>query len=241
MAVRYDPSTNHLDIPQNVKVGTKRYLAPEVLADTINTTDFESFKRADIYALGLVLWEICQRQRTNPTQCTTETATLPPHRLPYSEFVGSDPSLEDMRKVVCEDNLRPNIPNSWSNDPMLSEMTCIMQECWYESAAARLTAIRVKKNVDILQTKYRKIVQLSKINEANSTAHNELATDAVAKKNNTQRSHRNVNFAGTNQVSCKKSPYNKKGSEMSQTEDSSMALLLPQNNQNQKADDSIRI
>ena len=242
MAVRYDPSTNHLDIPQNVKVGTKRYLAPEVLADTINTTDFESFKRADIYALGLVLWEICQRQRTNPTQCTTEAATLPPHRLPYSEFVGSDPSLEDMRKVVCEDNLRPNIPNSWSNDPMLSEMTCIMQECWYESAAARLTAIRVKKNVDILQTKYRKIVQLSKINEANSTSHNELVVDAVAKKNNSQRSHRNVNFAGTNQVSCKKSPYNKKGSETSQMEDpSTMALLLPQNNQNQKADDSIRI
>merc|ERR1712088_1043505 len=29
MAVRYDPSTNHLDIPQNGKVGTKRYLAPE--------------------------------------------------------------------------------------------------------------------------------------------------------------------------------------------------------------------
>ena len=125
MAVRYDPSTNHLDIPQNGKVGTKRYLAPEVLADTINTTDFESFKRADIYALGLVLWEICQRQRINPSQCTKDSA---PYRLPYSEIVGPDPSIEDMKKVVCEDNLRPNIPNSWSTDPVLSEMTRIMHE-----------------------------------------------------------------------------------------------------------------
>ena len=167
MAVRYDPSTNHLDIPQNGKVGTKRYLAPEVLADTINTTDFESFKRADIYALGLVFWEICQRQRVNSSQCSKDSA---PYRLPYSEIVGSDPSIEDMKKVVCEDNLRPNIPNSWSTDPVLSEMTRIMKECWYESSAARLTAIRVKKNVDILHGKHRKMMQLTKINEANNTA-----------------------------------------------------------------------
>merc|ERR1712064_155491 len=49
-------------------------------------------------------------------------------------------------------------------------MTRIMKECWYESAAARLTAIRVKKNVDILQGKHRKMMQLTKINEANNTA-----------------------------------------------------------------------
>jgi serine/threonine protein kinase len=42
-------------------VGTKRYLAPEVLDDSINTSDFESFKCADVYALGLVFWEICTR------------------------------------------------------------------------------------------------------------------------------------------------------------------------------------
>ena len=242
MAVRYDPSTNHLDIPQNGKVGTKRYLAPEVLADTINTTDFESFKRADIYALGLVFWEICQRQRTNPSQ-RTETV---PFRLPYSEYVGSDPSLEDMRKVVCDDNFRPNIPNSWSTDPVLSEMTRIMQECWYESAAARLTAIRVKKNADILQTKYRKRIQLTKINEANNTA-NEAVTSSssgVSKKSNTNCT-RNVNFAATNNASSsRKKIYNNKNPDKSSSEDpSTTALLLPQNNQNQKSEgmESIRI
>ena len=59
--IRYDPETGHIDIPLNGKVGTKRYLAPEVLDDTINMSDFESFKCADVYALGLVFWEICSR------------------------------------------------------------------------------------------------------------------------------------------------------------------------------------
>ena len=240
MAVRYDPSTNHLDIPQNGKVGTKRYLAPEVLADTINTTDFESFKRADIYALGLVFWEICQRQRSNSSQCTKESA---PYRLPYSEIVGPDPSLEDMKKVVCEDNLRPNIPNSWSTNPVLSEMTRIMQECWYESAAARLSAIRVKKNIDILQGKHRKLIQLTKINEANNTANGASiittnSSSSATKKSNTNHVRtRNVNFASTNNASSRKKVYeNGKSPDKTISEDPSAASLLPQKN-NQKSDD----
>ena len=36
-------------------------MAPEVLDDTLNILHFDSFKRADIYSLGLVLWEITRR------------------------------------------------------------------------------------------------------------------------------------------------------------------------------------
>ena len=231
MAVRYDPSTNYLDIPQNGKVGTKRYLAPEVLADTINTSDFESFKRADIYALGLVLWEICQRQRTNPSQ----SIEITPFRLPYSEVVGSDPSLEDMRKVVCEDNLRPNIPNSWSTDPLLSEMTRIMQECWYDSAHARLSAIRVKKNLDTLQVKYRKMIQLTKINEAN-TANDDIAvSSSIAVKIADSNRSRNVNFSTANNASRNRT-YPTMKSDITHSEDPAVALLLPQNNQTRKSE-----
>lgn len=38
-----------------------RYMAPEVLDDSINMKHFEPFKRADIYAMGLVFWEIASR------------------------------------------------------------------------------------------------------------------------------------------------------------------------------------
>lgn len=36
-------------------------MAPEILDETINTQSFESFKRADIYSLGLVFWELARR------------------------------------------------------------------------------------------------------------------------------------------------------------------------------------
>lgn len=38
-----------------------RYMAPEVLDESINMCHFDSFKCADIYALGLVYWEIARR------------------------------------------------------------------------------------------------------------------------------------------------------------------------------------
>ncbi len=45
----------------NIICHVHRYMAPEVLDDSINMKHFESFKRADIYALGLVFWEIARR------------------------------------------------------------------------------------------------------------------------------------------------------------------------------------
>ncbi|KAG7257551.1 hypothetical protein CRUP_017694, partial [Coryphaenoides rupestris] len=60
LAVMHFQDTNELDVGNNPKVGTKRYMAPEVLDDSIQTDCFESYKRVDIWALGLVLWEIAR-------------------------------------------------------------------------------------------------------------------------------------------------------------------------------------
>ena len=38
--------------------GTRRYMAPESLDQTLNLKSFEAFKQADMYSLGLVFWEI---------------------------------------------------------------------------------------------------------------------------------------------------------------------------------------
>ena len=44
------------------QVGTLRYMAPEVLEGAVNLRDCEaSLKQIDVYALGLVLWEIASR------------------------------------------------------------------------------------------------------------------------------------------------------------------------------------
>ncbi|NXM87197.1 ACV1C protein, partial [Oenanthe oenanthe] len=61
LAVKHDSVLNSIDIPQNPRVGTRRYMAPEILEDAMNVSIFESFKRADMYSLGLVYWEIARR------------------------------------------------------------------------------------------------------------------------------------------------------------------------------------
>ncbi|KAK2108922.1 Activin receptor type-1C [Saguinus oedipus] len=107
LAVKHDSILNTIDIPQNPKVGTKRYMAPEMLDDTMNVNIFESFKRADIYSVGLVYWEIARR-------CSVR-GIVEEYQLPYYDMVPSDPSIEEMRKVVCDQKFRPSIPNQWQS------------------------------------------------------------------------------------------------------------------------------
>ena len=58
--------TNKIDIgAHNARVGTTRYMAPEVLSQCLKFDSFESFKQSDMYSFGLVLWEMCRRTRPN--------------------------------------------------------------------------------------------------------------------------------------------------------------------------------
>lgn len=43
------------------KVGTARYMAPEVLESRMNLENVESFKQTDVYSMALVLWEMTSR------------------------------------------------------------------------------------------------------------------------------------------------------------------------------------
>ena len=40
------------------------------------------------------------------------------YKPPFHDVVPSDPSFDDMKKVVCVDQQRPNIPNRWFSDPV---------------------------------------------------------------------------------------------------------------------------
>ncbi|XP_046998744.1 TGF-beta receptor type-1 isoform X1 [Schistocerca americana] len=139
LAVRHDVATDTVDIPLNNRVGTKRYMAPEVLDELINTNHFDSFKRADVYALGLIFWEIARRCNVG--------GIYDEYQLPFYDMVPSDPTIEEMRKVVCIDRQRPSIPNRWQSNEALHVMSKLMKECWYHNAAARLTALRIKKTL----------------------------------------------------------------------------------------------
>ncbi|XP_021703580.1 TGF-beta receptor type-1 isoform X3 [Aedes aegypti] len=139
LAVRHNVATDTVDIPSTHRVGTKRYMAPEVLDETINVNQFDSFKRADVYAFGLVLWEIARRCNVG--------GIYDEYQLPFYDVVQPDPTIEEMRKVVCTDRQRPSIPNRWIASDTLHSISKVMKECWYQNPAARLTALRIKKTL----------------------------------------------------------------------------------------------
>jgi len=145
LAVRYFSDGNYIDVPSNTRVGTKRYLAPEVLDNSIHREDFELYKQGDIYALGLVFWEVINRiemgDRTNPYQ------------PPYWDTVGIDPSVDEMRKVVCIDNVRPDLPVELmkGSGEVFTIMSKLMTECWYPQPSSRLSALRIKKTLSTLK------------------------------------------------------------------------------------------
>ncbi|XP_072033519.1 activin receptor type-1-like isoform X2 [Amphiura filiformis] len=139
LAVMHTQKEDEIDMGSNNRVGTKRYMAPELLEETMNVYCFESFKRVDVYAFGLVLWEIARKCQAN--------GKVEEYRPPFFEYVPSDPSFEEMRKVACVERLRPSLPNRWSNDTTLTAMAKLMKECWYHTASARHTSLRVKKTL----------------------------------------------------------------------------------------------
>lgn len=110
----FSSETGEIDIAPNTRVGTRRYMAPEVLDETLNATSFDAFKMADMYSVGLVLWEVCRRCASSGKVSTAE-----PYAVPYHDVVPSDPDFEEMRLAVCVKRLRPVIPVRWETDPVI--------------------------------------------------------------------------------------------------------------------------
>jgi len=112
----------------HVPVGSPRYMAPEILLRTPLSNDWKlSLKQVDIYAFGLVLWEVC---RSCYEICSSGTK-VPSYMLPYEEELSSRPSLNKVKYHVCDLTLRPNLPEQWDPDDVnLSSFKMIIQRCW---------------------------------------------------------------------------------------------------------------
>jgi len=46
------------------------------------------------------------------------------YQVPFYDSVGNDPSFDEMRRVVCVERRRPELPNRWNNDEVLI-MSCL--------------------------------------------------------------------------------------------------------------------
>ena len=140
LCVKHEAESDTVDLPNNRKVGTKRYLAPELLDETLNPQHFDSWKRADVHSLGkvffremtcfiylcylkkfreitrfniiniiiigLVFWELGRR-------CSGGGIRAEDYQLPFYDVVQPDPTLDEMKAVVCDKKIRPTCPNRW--------------------------------------------------------------------------------------------------------------------------------
>lgn len=124
------------------QVGTRRYMAPEVLEGAICFNQ-DQFLRIDMYACGLVLWELISR-------CSAQDGPVEEYLLPFEEEVGQHPSLEDMQEAVVHKKVRPRIRDHWRKHPGLAALIDTVEECWDHDAEARLSANCVEERISSL-------------------------------------------------------------------------------------------
>lgn len=113
-------------------VGTRRYMAPEVLEGAI-CFNRDAFLRIDMYACGLVLWELVSR-------CSAAEGPVDNYQLPFEEEVGTHPTLEDMQEYVVLKKCRPTIKETWLRHSGLEVLINTIEECWDQDAEARVSA-----------------------------------------------------------------------------------------------------
>ncbi|XP_018024616.1 activin receptor type-1 isoform X2 [Hyalella azteca] len=139
LAVLHSQAANEINIGDNHRVGTKRYMSPEVLTESFDPSQFESFRRADMYALGLVLWEVLLRCLSN--------GRAEVYYPPYGDLAPHDPSFEEMIEIVVTEQRRPELPPRWAADQLVWGVADVARECWHANASVRLSALRVKKTI----------------------------------------------------------------------------------------------
>jgi hypothetical protein len=167
----------------NIRTGTKRYMAPEILNKTINYKSLLQFQNAEMYSLALIFWELLRRtkfelENTNTTvtisnQQLNEVPMQEKHahmsdaassdrinyyvfeyKLPYYEYLQADPDETQMKHIVCEQKKRPEISALWRRVPILNELSQLTEELWVENAEGRLNALRLKKSLNLVKRKY---------------------------------------------------------------------------------------
>ena len=73
-----------------------------------------------MYSLGLVYWElarrckyesVCQEYQVNNLNNFIIIYTF--NQMPYYDVVNPDPTIEEMKVVVCDKKIRPQCPDTW--------------------------------------------------------------------------------------------------------------------------------
>lgn len=92
-------------------------MAPEVLDGAIQFTR-DAFLRIDVYALGLVIWELMTRAHGPGDAPPDENAPprLPPYMAPFEAEVGPIPTMDKLQHYVAKLKNRPRACSWWEKD-----------------------------------------------------------------------------------------------------------------------------
>nr|XP_012619100.1 anti-Muellerian hormone type-2 receptor isoform X1 [Microcebus murinus] len=130
-----------------MEAGTQRYMAPELLDKTLDLQDWgTALRRADIYSLALLLWEILSR-----CPDLRPDSRPPPFQLAYEAELGSTPTTCELWTLAVEERRRPYIPSTWCcfvTDP--GGLRELLEDCWDADPEARLTAECVQQRLAAL-------------------------------------------------------------------------------------------
>ncbi|XP_054662901.1 anti-Muellerian hormone type-2 receptor [Grus americana] len=129
------------------KAGTQRYLAPEILDESLDLRAWgRALRQADVYALALLLWEILSR-----CQALSPGAPVPAFRLAYEAELGASPTGAELRRLAVEERRRPLIPPAWHRAPQPGgALPELLEDCWDPDPEARLSAERVLQRLQRL-------------------------------------------------------------------------------------------
>lgn len=158
MAIVYYP--NEAPNESLGQVGTWRYMAPEVLEGAISFSR-DALLRIDMYACGLVMWELMTRLKLNPDHM------VPMYQLPFEEELINYPpppqpmsdreKLQDIitrknemvKYTVIKEEWRSSHPNTPMGDGL--KLVCdTIGELWETEPEARLSASCVEERLTTL-------------------------------------------------------------------------------------------
>ncbi|XP_054639916.1 anti-Muellerian hormone type-2 receptor-like isoform X2 [Dunckerocampus dactyliophorus] len=132
----------------HAQAGTLCYMSPEILEGSVNLLSNWCL-HADVYALGLLLWEIWMR-----CSALFQDDAPPQHLLPYQQELGARLTWESLTIHVSHMERRPSIPEHWRLLRQGSALQGLLRECWDCDPDARLTAQCVVDRLVSLHSHY---------------------------------------------------------------------------------------
>lgn len=124
--------------------GTFRYMSPELMEGCVNFTD-SIFFNFDVYAFGLIGWEILSR--TKMENYDPESLNLK-YKVPFESELGRTAHNRDVMRFIVKLGNRPKLEKAWLEHERFREVCLLLSECWDVDSEARPSSGGIKNRLE---------------------------------------------------------------------------------------------